>query len=69
MPSTFPRSRKALAAMIAQRDNITEYDAAAQVEDCRQLIMEAIANDDYYEIDDILQDELGIEPDYIHLFI
>ena len=69
MLSTLPRSRKALAAMIAQRDNITEYDAAAQVEDCRQLIMEAIANDDYHEIEDILQNELGIEPDYIHLFI
>ena len=69
MPSTFPRSRKALAATIAQRDNITEYDAAAQVEYCRQLIMEAIANDDYHEIEDILQNELSIEPGYIHLFI
>ena len=69
MPSTFPRSRKALAVMIAQRDNITEYDAAAQVEDCRQLIIEAISNDDYHEIEDILQNELSIEPDYIYLFI
>lgn len=66
MPSTL----KELAKMIAKRDNISLNEAHIIVEDTSMEINTAIARGDSYdEVMDIIQYNLGLEPDYIDLFI
>lgn len=47
------------------RDGMTEDEARATVVDVMDMMEDAIAEGDYEEAEDILADELGLEPDYI----
>lgn len=65
-----PKTLNELAKMIAKRDNISLNEAHIIVEDTAMEINTAIARGDSYdEVMDILQYNLGLEPDYIDLFI
>ena len=57
---------KELVDLIALRDNISRNEAREICEQCRQDILHAIdKNCDIEEVEEILMDWLGIEPDYL----
>ena len=63
-------SKKDLVNMIAKRDHVTIPEAKHMVNVTQQLIDECFADvHSYAEIEDILLEYLGIELDYIYLFI
>ena len=65
-----PNTLKELAKLISKRDNISLNEAHIIVEDTAMEINIAIARGDSYdEVMDIIQYNLGLEPDYIDLFI
>ena len=64
-----PKTLEELAAMIAQRDNISFEDALAIVRDCAADMEYAFYNGNLFEAEDILREDLGLEPDYLDLFI
>lgn len=55
--------------ILMKRDGISYNDAKEAYLECREAIMEAIDNDEIFEVDEILRSELGLEPDYIMNFI
>lgn len=65
----FPRTKAALARLLQRRDNITQEDALTMIEDFQQAVDDALDRNDYHGLDDLIQDELGLEPDYLILFI
>ena len=57
---------KELVKLIAKRDGISENEAYEICEQCRRDILHAIdKNCDIEEVEDILMDWLGLEPDYL----
>lgn len=55
-----------LVKLIAKRDGISENEAYEICEQCRRDILHAIdKNCDIEEVEDILMDWLGLEPDYL----
>lgn len=47
--------------ILMKRDEISESDAIELIEETRELIL----NSDPFESDDIIADNLGLEPDYL----
>lgn len=64
-----PKTLDELAVMISKRDNISLQEALASVRDCAAEMEEAFLNGDLNEVEEILADNLGLEPDYLDLFI
>jgi len=64
-----PKTLEELAQMIAKRDNISYEEALAAVRDCAVELEEAFYRGDLFEVEDILRMDLGLEPDYLDLFI
>ena len=60
---------KEIIEILMRRDGLTYADAKAAYLDCKEAIMEAIDNDEIFEVEEILRCELGLEPDYIFNFI
>ena len=58
-----------IARLIAMRDNISFSEAYAEVKECANLMEDAIARGNYQECEDILREELGLEPDYMDGFL
>ena len=57
---------KELVKLIAKRDGINENEAYEICEQCRHDILHAIdKNCGIEEVEDILMDWLGLEPDYL----
>ena len=57
---------KELVKLIAKRDGISENEAYEICEQCRHDILHAIdRNCGIEEVEDILMDWLGLEPDYL----
>ena len=55
-----------LVKLIAKRDGISENEAYEICEQCRRDILHIIdKNCDIEEVEDILMDWLGLEPDYL----
>lgn len=54
---------KRVAAIIANRDGVSLEDAIERVKECRDMMIEALGQDD--DPEEILAYELGLEPDYI----
>lgn len=52
-----------IVEILMSRDGITRAEAEDLVEEVRNLILDAIDNGD--DPEEILMDELGLEPDYI----
>ena len=64
-----PRTLEELAQMIAKRDGITYNEALAAVRDTAAEMEMAFMNGNLDEVEDILRMDLGLEPDYLDLFI
>lgn len=54
-----------LIPTLMRRDNLTEDEAKALVQEVKDLMLSAIENGDYLLAEDIFTSELGLEPDYI----
>lgn len=64
-----PRTLEELAEMIANRDSISYNEALACVRDTAADMEHAFYNGSLNEAEDILREDLGLEPDYMDLFI
>lgn len=64
-----PRTLDELASLISERDKISYSEAMAAVRDAAAELEFAFMNGSLDEAEDILRVELGLEPDYLDLFI
>ena len=64
-----PKTLEELAKMIASRDNISYDEAMSCIHDCAEQMEWAFMNGSLDAAEDILRIELGLEPDYMDLFI
>ena len=64
-----PRTLEELAQMIAKRDDISYEEALIEVRDAAADMEHAFYNGNLNEAEDILHYDLGLEPDYLDLFI
>lgn len=64
-----PHTLDELAEMISDRDRISFTEAAEAVRNCAKEMQYAFYNGSLDEAEDILRDYLGLEPDYLDLFI
>lgn len=59
-----------LISLIARRDGLSRNEAENIVKDCQREIDDAIFHDGSLDlVEDIIADYLGLEPDYLELFI
>lgn len=58
-----------LAQLISSRDNISLHEAKLLIEQCRIDMETAFYNGDLDLVEQILANDLGLEPDYLELFI
>lgn len=49
-----------------RRDHISRKEATEMLFTCREDINRAVEEGNYYEVDDIIMDDLGLEPDYLY---
>jgi len=64
-----PRTLEELADMIAKRDNISFEEAMAEVRDTAAEMEDAFFTGSLTQAEDILREDLGLEPDYLDIFI
>lgn len=64
-----PKTLEELAQMIAKRDMISYGEAMAAINNCKIEMESVFYRGDLFEVEDILKDYLGLEPDYLMLFI
>ena len=64
-----PKNLEELARMIARRDGLTYNEGVAAVHDCQIAMESAFLAGDLDGVEDALRTELGLEPDYLDLFI
>lgn len=64
-----PKTLEELAQMIADRDGISYNEGLAAVRDCAVEMEDAFYNGSLDEAEDILRTSLGLELDYLDLFI
>jgi len=64
-----PRNKEELASMIAQRDQISFEEAYATVNEAAADMEYAFMCGDLVMVEDILRMDLGLEPDYLDIFI
>ena len=51
--------------ILMHRDGLSYEDARETCFECREAMLEAIGNGNFFEAEEVLQYELGLEPDYI----
>ena len=51
--------------ILMDRDGLSKREARERVEECREAVFAALDDGDDWEVDDIMLDYLGLEPDYI----
>ena len=64
-----PRTLEELAVMLAKRDGLTFEEEMHAIKDCATDMEHAFYNGSLDEAENILKDYLGLEPDYLDLFI
>lgn len=64
-----PRTLEELATMLAKRDGVSFEEAFAAIRDCAGAMEFAFINGDLDGAETILREDLGLEPDYMDLFI
>ena len=64
-----PKTLEELASMISERDKISYTDAMAAVRDCAADMECAFFNGNLDLAEQILREDLGLELDYMDLFI
>ena len=48
-----------------RRDNISRNEAIGMLFTCKEDLERAVDEGNYNEVDDIIMDDLGLEPDYL----
>jgi hypothetical protein len=51
--------------ILMDRDNITEAEAIAMIEDCRSELYDAMCGTSLLDVEDVIMCNLGLEPDYL----
>ena len=64
-----PKTLKELAQMIAKRDGISYNEALIAVQDCARDMEDAFYSGSLDLVEQVLAEDLGLEPDYLDLFI
>ena len=64
-----PKTLEELATMLAKRDGISFNEEMAAIHDAALEMEQAFMDGNLDEAEDILRMELGLEPDYLDLFI
>lgn len=64
-----PRTLEELAEMLSKRDGISYEEELAAIRDTAADMEYAFYNGRLDEAEDILRENLGLEPDYLDLFI
>lgn len=64
-----PRTIEELAEMLAKRDGISYNEEMAAIKETAEEMEEAFYNGDLNLAEDILREDLGLEPDYLDIFI
>ena len=64
-----PKTLEELASMISERDNISYTEAMASIRDCAADMEYAFYNGNLDLAEEILREDLGLELDYMDLFI
>ena len=60
---------KEIIEILMHRDGLTYADAKEAYLECQEAMMDAVESGDFFEVEEILRSELGLEPDYIFNFI
>lgn len=63
------RSKKDLRDMLMARDHTSRQEAQYLIDEAQQFIYEALEDGNLDDIEEILADTLGLEPDYLDLFL
>ena len=63
------RNKKDLRDMLMTRDHASRQEAQYMIDEAQQLIDEALEDGNLDDIEEILADTLGLEPDYLDLFL
>jgi len=58
-------ARKGIVETLMKRDGISREEAQEQINICRQHCMDAIDEGDISAPEEIIEDDLGLEPDYL----
>lgn len=64
-----PKTLEELAVMLAKRDNLTFDEEMRVIRDCAADMEHAFYTGNLNEAEELLKDYLGLEPDYLDLFI
>ena len=64
-----PRTLEELAVMLAERDGLTFEEEMRTIRDCAADMEHAFYSGSLDEAENLLKDYLGLEPDYLDLFI
>lgn len=54
-----------ITEVLMRRDGLSEEDAKREVEDFKADIEDSIMSGDLEDIEDVLMNDLGLEPDYL----
>lgn len=54
-----------VVAILMRREQLSREDALNWVKEALDMVMDAISEERYMEAEDIWQDEVGLEPDYL----
>ena len=60
---------KEIIEILMRRDGVTYEEAEAMYMDCKSEMMDAFYGTSCRDVEEVLQYELGLEPDYIFNFI
>ena len=64
-----PKTIEELAAMLSKRDNLSYEEELEAIRDTAAELEYAFYDGNLNEAEDILRENLGLEPDYLDLFI
>lgn len=54
-----------LVELLMRRDHLTHEEAIEMLFTCKEDLERAVSDGNYSEVDDIIMDDLGLEPDYL----
>ena len=62
------RNKRDIRDLLMKRDHMTKQEATLVINTTQQLINEAMEECHFSEVEEILAQYLGLEPDYIFIF-
>ena len=54
-----------LVELLMRRDYLTREEAIEMLFTCKEDLERAVSDGNYSDVDDIIMDDLGLEPDYL----